>query len=201
MIRANPRNRRLRRRRSLTSRALRHDLTQNKPPPDSQCGGEVVFSLFSKEAAVTGNETKSVGIWLRVSTEDQVKGESPEHHEARARGYATAKGWHVAEVYRLDAVSGKAVLQHPEAQRMLADIRSGAITGLVFSKLARLARSTKELLEFADVFRECDTDMVSLSESIDTSSPAGRRGGAGGAAGARGGRGGGAGRGGAAGPI
>ena len=123
---------------------------------------------------MTGNETKSVGIWLRVSTEDQVKGESPEHHEARARGYATAKGWHVAEVYRLDAVSGKAVLQHPEAQRMLADIRSGAITGLVFSKLARLARSTKELLEFADVFRECGADMVSLAESIDTSTPAGR---------------------------
>jgi hypothetical protein len=23
---------------------------------------------------------KSVGIWIRVSTEDQAKGESPEHH-------------------------------------------------------------------------------------------------------------------------
>ena len=49
---------------------------------------------------------KRVGIWIRVSTEDQVKGESPEHHERRARLYAEAKGWHVAEVYRLDAVSG-----------------------------------------------------------------------------------------------
>lgn len=29
---------------------------------------------------------KRVGIWLRVSTEDQVRGESPEHHEKRARG-------------------------------------------------------------------------------------------------------------------
>jgi len=25
-----------------------------------------------------------VGIWIRVSTEDQAKGESPEHHEKRA---------------------------------------------------------------------------------------------------------------------
>jgi site-specific DNA recombinase len=80
--------------------------------------------------------TKSVGIWIRVSTEEQVQGESPEHHEKRARAYAEAKGWHVAEVYRLEAVSGKAVMEHPEAKRMLADIRSGIITGLVFSKLA-----------------------------------------------------------------
>jgi site-specific DNA recombinase len=84
------------------------------------------------------------------------------------------KGWHVAVVYRLDGVSGKAVMAHPEAQRMLADLRSGAISGLVFSKLARLARSTKELLEFAEIFHACGADMISLAESIDTSTPAGR---------------------------
>ena len=120
------------------------------------------------------SEVKSVGIWIRVSTEDQVRGESPEHHEQRARAYAELKGWHVAEVYRLDAVSGKAVMDHPIAKRMLTDIRSGAISGLVFSKLARLARNTKELLDFADVFRACNADMISLAESIDTSTPAGR---------------------------
>lgn len=118
--------------------------------------------------------SKRVGIWIRVSTEDQVKGESPETHERRARLYAEAKGWTVAEVYRLDAVSGKTVKDTPEAKRMLADIRSGHITGLIFSKLARLARNTKELLEFADRFREHDADLISLAESIDTSTPAGR---------------------------
>ena len=122
----------------------------------------------SREAA------KSVGIWIRVSTEEQVQGDSPEHHEKRARAYADAKGWHVAEVYRLEAVSGKAVMGHPEAYRMLADIRSGAITGLVFSKLARLARNTKELLEFSEIFRANGADLISLQEAIDTSSPAGR---------------------------
>src|SRR5438067_1477058 len=97
-------------------------------------------------AANTSTPVKSVGIWIRVSTEDQVRGESPEHHEERARAYVQLKGWRVAEVYRLDAVSGKAVMEHSEAKRMLADIRTGAISGLVFSKLARLARNTKELL-------------------------------------------------------
>jgi site-specific DNA recombinase len=119
-------------------------------------------------------QSKQVGIWIRVSTDMQVKEESPEHHEARARYYTQAKGWQVMEVYKLDAVSGKSVMGHPEARRMLADIRSGHITGLVFSKLARLARSTKELLEFAEIFRHENADLISLSENIDTSSPAGR---------------------------
>jgi site-specific DNA recombinase len=100
---------------------------------------------------------KRIGIWIR-----------------RARLHAEAKGWNIVEVYRLDAVSGKTVKEHPEAKRMLADIADGHITGLIFSKLARLARNTKELLEFAELFRAHSADLVSLAESIDTSSPAGR---------------------------
>ena len=120
------------------------------------------------------NQSKSVGIWIRVSTEDQVRGESPETHLRRATAYAEAKGWRVAETYRLEAVSGKAVIGHPEAKRMLADIERGHITGLVFSKLARLARNTRELLEMAEIFRGAGADLISLQEAIDTSSPAGR---------------------------
>lgn len=117
---------------------------------------------------------KRVGIWIRVSTEDQARGESPEHHEKRARLYAEVKGWAVVEVYDLAGVSGKSVLEHPEARRMMADVKRGHISGLVFSKLARLARSTKELLEISEFFQAQDADLVSLGESIDTSTPAGR---------------------------
>lgn len=118
--------------------------------------------------------TKRVGIWIRVSTEDQAKGESPRHHEIRARSYATVKEWNVVELYDLSGVSGKTVMEHPETQRMLHDIKRGHISGLIFSKLARLARNTKELLEFADFFRTHDSALISLQEAIDTSSPAGR---------------------------
>ncbi|MCW5976504.1 MAG: recombinase family protein [Bryobacteraceae bacterium] len=117
---------------------------------------------------------KQVGIWVRVSHEDQAKGESPEHHERRGRFYAESKSWQVKEVYHLEAVSGKSVMGLPETKRMLEDIKSGRITGLIFSKLARLARNTRELLDFADIFRDHNADLVSLQESIDTSTPAGR---------------------------
>ncbi|MBI5767659.1 MAG: recombinase family protein [Verrucomicrobia bacterium] len=117
---------------------------------------------------------KQVGIWIRVSTEDQAQGDSPAHHEQRAREYAKFNGWEVREVYDLAGVSGKTVMEHPEAKRMLADIKRGHISALIFSKLARLARNTKELLDFSDMFRACGADMVSLQEKIDTSTPAGR---------------------------
>ncbi len=117
---------------------------------------------------------KRVGIWIRVSTEDQAQGDSPEHHEQRAREYAKFNDWTVVEVYDLAGVSGKTVIENSEAKRMLADVTRGHITGLIFSKLARLARNTKELLDLADFFRQHNADMVSLQEKIDTSSPAGR---------------------------
>jgi site-specific DNA recombinase len=113
-------------------------------------------------------------IWLRVSTDMQVEGDSPLHHEKRARSYAEGKDWEVIEVYRLDAVSGKSVVDHPETKRMIADIKRGHVKALIFSKLARLARNTRELLSFSDLFQECGANLVSLGESIDTSSPAGR---------------------------
>jgi site-specific DNA recombinase len=120
------------------------------------------------------SETKRVGIWIRVSTEDQAKGESPQHHEQRAREYAKFNNWSVKEVYDLAGVSGKTVMEHPEARRMLADVKNRHITGLIFSKLARVARNTRELLDLADYFRQNHADMISLQEKIDTSTPAGR---------------------------
>jgi site-specific DNA recombinase len=119
-------------------------------------------------------ETKRVGIWIRVSTEEQAEGDSPEHHRVRAEMYAKSRGWKVMEIYDLAGVSGKSVASHSEAQRMMADVKRGHIQGLIFSKLARLTRNAKELMEFSDFFQVHQADLVSLGESIDTSSPSGR---------------------------
>ena len=80
------------------------------------------------------NTLRNVGIWVRVSSEDQAKGESPVIHEKRARFYAESKGWPVKTVYDLSGVSGKSVIDHPECIRMLEDVRSGKIKALIFSK-------------------------------------------------------------------
>ena len=121
-----------------------------------------------------GTIKKPVGIWIRVSTDEQAKGDSPEHHEHRARCYAESKDWEVVEVYHLEGVSGKDVAEHHETRRMMKDVENGRIHALIFSKLARLARNTRQLLDFADHFKAHTADLVSLQESIDTSTPAGR---------------------------
>lgn len=123
---------------------------------------------------ISDTHAKRVGIWIRVSSEEQAQGDSPSHHRARAEMYCASRGWKVIEVYDLAGVSGKSVIENPEAKRMMADVRRGHIQALVFSKLARLTRNAKELMEFSEFFQQNHADLVSLSESIDTSSPAGR---------------------------
>jgi site-specific DNA recombinase len=115
-----------------------------------------------------------VAIWIRVSTDEQAKGESPKHHQKRAQMYAEIKNWEVVDIYDLSGTSGKSVIDHPETQRMLKDVKSGRIQALIFSKLARLARNVKELLEISEHFQVYHANLVSLEESIDTSSAAGR---------------------------
>ena len=118
--------------------------------------------------------SKNVGIWIRVSTDEQAQGDSPEHHLERAKSYCAARGWQVMETYDLAGQSGKAVVQHPEAIRMMRDVKQGHITGLVFSKLARLSRNLREVQDFGDYFSDHNADLISLSESIDTSTAGGR---------------------------
>ncbi|MDL2270032.1 recombinase family protein, partial [Desulfosarcina sp. OttesenSCG-928-G17] len=117
---------------------------------------------------------RRAGVWIRVSTDEQAKGESPENHLKRAQMYCELQGWELAEIYDLSGVSGKTVIDHAEAKRMLSDISTGHITGLIFSRLARLARNTRELLSIADIFKQHGAALVSISENIDTSTPAGQ---------------------------
>lgn len=121
------------------------------------------------------NEALKVGIWIRVSTDEQARGDSPQNHRLRAITHAEDKGWDVVEIYNLSGVSGKSVIDHHEARRMLHDVETGRIKGLVFSKLARLARNTKELIEIAEHFKKHDAALVSLDDSrFDTSTPLGQ---------------------------
>ncbi len=116
----------------------------------------------------------NVGIYVRVSVIDKSNGDSPEVHERRGRMYAESKGWTVITVYNLPGVSGKSTLHHKHTQQMLDDIKMGRIQGLIFSKLARLARNTEELLFYSKYFQKYDADLISLNESIDTSTSSGR---------------------------
>ncbi len=116
----------------------------------------------------------NVGLWVRVSSDGQVRDESPAVHLARARDYADLNGWVVVEVYQLDAVSGASVIDHPEAKRMWRDVEHGRIEGLVFSAVARVGRDLIELLLIEKHLRTHGKYMISTRRGvIDTSTPEG----------------------------
>lgn len=116
----------------------------------------------------------NVGIFVRVSVLDKKNGESPEIHEQRGRMYAESRGWNVVSVYVLPGISGKTTKNLDETNRMMKDVEVGKIQGLIFSKLARLARNTVELLFYSDFFQINSAHLISVSENIDTSTASGR---------------------------
>jgi site-specific DNA recombinase len=113
-----------------------------------------------------------VGLWIRVSTEMQVKKESPKVHKKRLEQYAADNKMHVGPVYDLCA-SGKAVSEQAQTRQMKRDIESKRIDGLLFYDITRLARKTITVLELAEFFRSHNAKLISIKERIDLTTPTG----------------------------
>lgn len=60
----------------------------------------------------------------------------------------------------------------PELNKMLAHVTAGDT--IVVESLSRLGRSTKDLIELVELLKEKEVQLVSLKESIDTSTPTGK---------------------------
>ena len=111
--------------------------------------------------------------YCRVSTDEQAEhGVSLAAQEERLRAYAFAHGHTLDEVIVDAGVSAK-TMKRPGAQRILAGMCSGEIGAVVMLKLDRLTRSVRDLAEILELSKKHDVALVSVSESLDTSSAAG----------------------------
>jgi site-specific DNA recombinase len=112
--------------------------------------------------------------YVRVSTEDQAaSGVSIEAQEARIRAFALATDRALDEIVIDHGISAKTLVR-PGITRVLAGVKSGAIGTVIVLKLDRLTRSIRDLGELLDVFAKADAALVSVGESLDTQSAAGR---------------------------
>ncbi len=112
--------------------------------------------------------------YIRVSTEDQaITGVSLDAQEARITAYAVAMGFDLSEIIQDAGVSAKTMLR-PGIGRILDEVRAGTIERVVILKLDRITRSTRDLAELLETFAKADAALVSVSESLDTKSAAGR---------------------------
>jgi DNA invertase Pin-like site-specific DNA recombinase len=112
-----------------------------------------------------------VAIYARVSTTNS--GQSPEMQLMELREHAERRGWRVVGEYVDEGISG-AKDQRPALDRLMADAHRRKIDVIIVWKFDRFARSVSHLLRALDTFRTLGIDFVSLSESLDTATPAGR---------------------------
>src|SRR6202521_2995244 len=112
--------------------------------------------------------------YARVSTDKQAdQGVSLDAQTEKIRAMALV---HDAELIDIIVEAGESAksLNRPGMQRLLALIDSGEVQTVIVAKLDRLTRSVKDLCDLLDRFERRSVALISVAESLDTSSAAGR---------------------------
>lgn len=118
---------------------------------------------------------KVAAIYIRVSTDAQAEeGYSIDAQKEQLAAYCISKGIKNYEFYIDGGWSGSNI-ERPEMQRLIKDAKEEKISHCIVYKLDRLSRSQKDTLYIIeDVLNPHNVDFVSLTESLDTSTPMGR---------------------------
>jgi DNA invertase Pin-like site-specific DNA recombinase len=112
--------------------------------------------------------------YVRVSTDRQAEqGVSLEAQEAKIRAMATVQGAEMFEVI-VDGGESAKNLNRPGLQRLLTLVDSGKVEAVIVAKLDRLTRSVKDLCSLLELFEKRSVALISVAESLDTASAAGR---------------------------
>lgn len=124
--------------------------------------------------AATKKGPKRAAIYVRISR-DRATEVSMAVQERDGRAYAAMKGWDVIEVYSDRGLSAsKEKVVRPAYERLQQDVEAGAVDVVIIWKLDRLGRSVIELARVVERFKAKKVDLVSMNDSIDTSTPGGR---------------------------
>ena len=128
-----------------------------------------------KNVKQTMVQTLKTGIYARVSTEEQAQeGFSIRAQTEKLKQYALLKEWDIQDIYVDDGISGKNIVDRPEINRLIKDVKDGKVNNVLVFKVDRLTRSIKNLMELVEMFDEYNCAFNSLTESIDTDTPSGR---------------------------
>jgi site-specific DNA recombinase len=112
--------------------------------------------------------------YIRVSTEQQAdRGVSLAAQRERVRAMATVQGADLIDVVVDGGESAKS-MNRPGLQRVLALVNSGKVQAVIVAKLDRLTRSVKDLCALLELLEKRGVALVSVAESLDTGSAAGR---------------------------
>ena len=110
-------------------------------------------------------------LYARVSTLD--KGQDPDVQLRELREYCQRRGWDIVGEYVDIGVSG-AKDSRPELNKLMADAHRRKLDAILVWKLDRFGRSLKHLVNSLAEFESLGIAFISLKESLDLTTPAGR---------------------------
>src|SRR5215475_9188569 len=112
--------------------------------------------------------------YVRVSTDQQAdRGVSLQAQTERVRAMAIVQGAELVDVV-VDGGESARTMKRAGMQRVLGLVEAGAVQAVIVAKLDRLTRSVKDLCALLELFEKRNVALISVAESLDTGSAAGR---------------------------
>lgn len=111
-----------------------------------------------------------IALYARVSTSN---GQNPETQLLALREYAAARKLTVFREYVDTGISGSKD-SRPALNQMMTDAQRRRFDAVIVARFDRFARSTRHLVTALETFQAIGVDFISLSESLDTSTPMGK---------------------------
>ncbi len=115
-------------------------------------------------------QTYNVGIYCRLSNDDENEGESAsiENQKSLLQKYVRDRGWTEISCYVDDGYSGTN-FNRPGVQRLLEDAKSGRINIILVKDLSRFGRNYIEIGQYTDyLFPSIGCRFIAINNNIDT---------------------------------
>ena len=128
-------------------------------------------AIRKEVAKMTETKPIRVALYTRVSTTNH--GQDVTLQTRELKEFIERRGWQVAGEYVDLGISGSKD-RRPQLDRLMADARRHEFHAVLVWKFDRFARSVSHLLRALETFQALGIDFVSLSESLDTSTPTGK---------------------------
>lgn len=121
------------------------------------------------------DEKKIAGLYMRVSTEDQVnEGFSLPEQKERLEAYCKLKGYEIGDYYTDEGISAKKGNKRPEFERLKEDIKKKKINLMLAIKQDRISRSVYDWEEIISFIEENEADLEFVYDDINTASSNGK---------------------------
>lgn len=122
------------------------------------------------------------GLYIRVSTDRQAKVEEgslknqdyllTQHVELKNK--LGQEQWVIVDRYVDEGKSAKDTKNRPAYLRMIEDVTQGRLNTVLCLALSRISRSTRDLLDMIEFFKQHGVDFICLKEDFDTTTSQGK---------------------------